>query len=372
MDKHAFFVAATGQHVGKTTSCLGLVAGLKNRGAQVGFMKPIGQQYVNVEEGLKVDKDAVLFRELFKLPHSYSWMSPLVISSGMTRDFLDKKQELKSLQKPILEAFHNLRENTQSLVVEGSGHMGVGSIVGMSNASVAALLNLPVILVIKGGLGSSFDEFMLNFTLAQQAGCRIAGVIVNRVLEDKKAMIQEYLPKALAPLGVPILGYIPFQESLSRPMMSDFELLFAQPILGDPSWKKRHFERFYTASATLSEFSLQNHLRELIIVDAGREDLLLSLVSHYHQARLSSGIDLMGGLILSGSKAPSTSILEQLMQAGIPVLYSPLSHFEAIHKIDSFVSKIRLEDTSKIEEAMQLVQQHVDFDLLLHQVRSSR
>jgi BioD-like phosphotransacetylase family protein len=83
---------------------------------------------------------------------------------------------------------------------------------------------------------------------------------------------------------------------------------------------------------------------------------------------MAEGIDLMGGLILTGQSPPSQDIFEQVVQAGIPVLYTPLSHFEAIHKIDNFVSKIRMEDTSKIQEAMHLVEQHIDFDLLLSQV----
>jgi phosphate acetyltransferase len=368
MNKYAFFVAATGQHVGKTTSCLGLLAGLKNRGQKVGFMKPIGQQFVIADNGHKVDKDAVLFHSLFNIEHPYSSMSPLVISSGVTRDFLDGRLKIEDLKKTVQEAFDELLETSQTVVVEGSGHMGVGSIVSLSNAHVAALLNLPVILVIKAGLGSSFDEFMLNYTLAKAAGCRIAGVIVNRVIEEKREMIRQYLPKALKPLGVPILGYIPYQESLTRPMMSDFESLFNQPILGETDWKKRHFDHIYTASSTPRDFTSHTYCRELVIVDASREDFILSLANHYHNRRMAEGIDLMGGLILTGQSPPSQDIFEQVVQAGIPVLYTPLSHFEAIHKIDNFVSKIRMEDTSKIQEAMHLVEQHIDFDLLLSQV----
>ena len=44
LSKKAFFVAATGQHVGKTTTCLGLVSGLLKTHKNVGFIKPIGQR----------------------------------------------------------------------------------------------------------------------------------------------------------------------------------------------------------------------------------------------------------------------------------------------------------------------------------------
>ena len=55
MKEKGFFVAATGQNVGKTTVCLGLVSGLKKRLASVGYMKPIGQEHIETESGRPPD-----------------------------------------------------------------------------------------------------------------------------------------------------------------------------------------------------------------------------------------------------------------------------------------------------------------------------
>ena len=94
MRNRAIFVAATGQHIGKTTTCLGLVAGAENVLGQgnVAYMKPVGQRHVVVDGGLKVDKDVVLFKHQFNLDKcSYPNLSPVVIPAGYTRDFLDGK-----------------------------------------------------------------------------------------------------------------------------------------------------------------------------------------------------------------------------------------------------------------------------------------
>ena len=61
-----FFIASTGQNVGKTTLSLGLFSGLRKRGICVGYMKPIGQELGKTAVGTFVDKDAVLFKEYFK------------------------------------------------------------------------------------------------------------------------------------------------------------------------------------------------------------------------------------------------------------------------------------------------------------------
>ena len=59
------FIAATRQHVGKTTVSLAVLSGLRKRfGDRVGFVKPVGQQHVPVgAKGIRVDKDVQLMKE---------------------------------------------------------------------------------------------------------------------------------------------------------------------------------------------------------------------------------------------------------------------------------------------------------------------
>jgi hypothetical protein len=92
--KKAVFVASTGQHIGKTTTCLALVAGAEQilGKGEIGFIKPVGQKHVVVEGGLKVDKDVVLFKQHFNLSRcNYRDLSPVLIPAGYTKDFLDGK-----------------------------------------------------------------------------------------------------------------------------------------------------------------------------------------------------------------------------------------------------------------------------------------
>lgn len=57
----AVYVAATRQHVGKTSTCLGLLQGLTSRIDRIGFLKPVGQESVYVEHAnVRVDKDVAV------------------------------------------------------------------------------------------------------------------------------------------------------------------------------------------------------------------------------------------------------------------------------------------------------------------------
>ena len=219
------FIAATGQNVGKTTLCLGLLAALSKRFTSVGFLKPVGQHHVEVDNGLQVDKDVVLFKEHFQLSSHYSDMSPVILPSGFTRDFLDGKVQKDEIESQIVRAYEKISQQNEFTIVEGTGHIGVGSIVQMNNAKVASLLGLDVIIISSGGLGSAHDDLALNIALCHTHGVQVRGIILNRVLEDKREMIETYFPKSLEAWGIPLIGCLPYNAFLSTPTLKDFENL---------------------------------------------------------------------------------------------------------------------------------------------------
>ena len=103
MGSKGFFVASTGQNVGKTTTSLGLVAGLHKRKIQAGFMKPVGQEHVKLPSGEFVDKDVILFKEHFHLKDSYEHMSPVHqrLSRSKNPYSRPEKQDRRKLQKTL-------------------------------------------------------------------------------------------------------------------------------------------------------------------------------------------------------------------------------------------------------------------------------
>lgn len=146
------FVAATRQHVGKTTVSLALMSGLQKRFNKVGFLKPVGQQHVPVQDSSKqtllVDKDVVLVREHFHLNHiDYRHMSPVIIPSGYTRRYVDGEIDFEEQLQQVHTAMEHVHENSDVVLVEGTGHCAVGSIVGLNNAKVASQLGADMVLM---------------------------------------------------------------------------------------------------------------------------------------------------------------------------------------------------------------------------------
>ena len=361
----AFFIAATGQNVGKTTTCLGLLSGLKKRFSSIGFFKPVGQEYIETETGVHVDKDVVLFKSHFKLPDSYEEMSPVLFPRGFTRDYLDGKIDRQLLTNKISRSFQAIAKTKEITIVEGTGHTGVGSIVELNNAQVAALLNIPVILVASGGLGSSFDELTLNHTQCEKYGVRVAGVILNRVLAEKREMIIHYMSRALDRWKIPLLGSIPYDPFLSMPTMYDFELLFQTELISGSEHKLRHFHHIRLIASSDEIYHTLIVRSQLIITPADREDVILTTLTRFWDAKiLNPNHDIETGFILTGKHPPNEAIVEQIKRAGIPMLFVPVSSFVAMKMINTYTTKIRKGDTAKIEEAVQIVEKHIDFNLL--------
>jgi len=357
MSNNAVYIASTGQNVGKTTLSLGLFHGLQKRLGSVGFLKPVGQQHVLTDGGYKADKDAVLFKEHFEITSSYPVISPVICDSGFTRDFLDHKIDPKALLKKIQASYHEIQKEHNYVLLEGTGHVGVGSIFELSNATVARALNTEVVIIASGGLGSAIDELTLNIEMLLEHGVKVKGVLLNRVKDEKREMILNYFPKALRRWNIPLIGAIPFLPYLSLPTMQDFSTKLKAPFLTGEECALRHFQSSDLVASSLDSFVKELQPDQLIITPACREDIVLEML-HNPKA-------IHGGMILTGSTPPREPLLEEIKKSKLPILFTATCPFEVMQQITSFKAKIQKEDTKKIARAIELVETHVNFDELL-------
>ena len=150
------FLAATGQNRGKTTASLGLFAAFAGRDLNTAFMKPVGQRWI-VLDGAPADEDAALMRAVFDLPDPTHLLSPVQIPRGFTRRVIEG-EVVEDLSARIVAARDEMAHGRDLILLEGTGHAGVGAVIGLSNADVAALLGAPVIIVSEGGIGRPIDE----------------------------------------------------------------------------------------------------------------------------------------------------------------------------------------------------------------------
>src|SRR5271170_4739589 len=226
------FIAATRQNYGKTTMSLGLIAALQNHFPRIGYIKPVGQRFVEIEEQ-KIDEDTVLMDAVYQMNCPLVDMSPIAVEPDFTRKYLQSSNN-EALVKKIQKAFDRVAWEKDFVLCEGSGHAGVGSVFDLSNAQVAKILGAKVIIVSQGGIGKPIDEVYLNQAVFEREGVEIIGVILNKVLPDKVEFITEFARRGLRRKGLDLLGVLPHRHLLSSPSVELIREELQAELLNSP------------------------------------------------------------------------------------------------------------------------------------------
>lgn len=358
------FIAATKQNDGKTTVSLGLVCNFQQIFKKVGFIKPIGQRYLE-EEGLKIDEDSILIEKVCGIKCGLKDMSPIAVEKGFTERYISKPDQ-KSISRQIQDAFRRVSKKQELVIVEGTGHAGVGSVFDHSNAAVARLLGCKVILISSGGIGRPIDEIILNKALFEKEGVKVLGVIVNKVLPAKFDKISRLVRKGMERKGVNVLGVIPYNPILSQPTIeqileeTNFELLSG----------KEYLEQ-YISSIIVGAMQPQDATKYInndtfLITPGDREDMIRLALGCLREG--NSGLLKICGIILTGGMLPGKDLLEALNKACIPVLFTKADTYDVATTVHDLTVKIRPRDRIKIEAAVKMIKNNVDMDKILSQM----
>src|SRR5881628_516095 len=150
------FIAATRQNDGKTTTSLGLLSAMQDIYKRIGYIKPVGQRFIEIEEQ-KIDEDTILMDRVYRLNCPLVDMSPIAVEPDFTRKYLESSN-YDALVEKIQNAFDRVAWEKDFVLCEGSGHAGVGSVFDLSNARAAQLLAAKVIIMSQAGIGKPIDE----------------------------------------------------------------------------------------------------------------------------------------------------------------------------------------------------------------------
>jgi BioD-like phosphotransacetylase family protein len=353
------YVAATQQHDGKTTVCVGLYIGARRRGYRACFIKPVGQRYL-VEDGVKADEDAVLFKKALMAVGALQSLSPVTIPRGFTEEYIFNRRP-EAIRRQILDAFHDVAAGSDMAIIEGTGHAGVGSVIDSSNAQVARLLGADCVIVAQGGIGRCIDEICLNLALLEKEGVRCLGAIINKVFEEKYDKVSRAVRQGLANAGVPCLGVIPYCTELTYPTVAQLrdelglEALCGEAYVGN----KVH-------SIIVGAMAPQNmigYLKDgsLVVVPGDRVDNVVISVNAHLMSRGGGG-PRIAALLLTGGLIPPLSIVNMLSQVDVPVLLSEEDTATAAYRARELVAKITPRDADKIDLAEKLVAENVDLE----------
>ncbi|TFG69411.1 MAG: hypothetical protein E4H24_00640 [Thermomicrobiales bacterium] len=354
------YLAATGQNRGKTTVSLGVLDGFKRRGLSTSFLKPVGQRTV-IEDGAPADEDAVLMKQVFGLYEPLSQMSPVHIPRGFTQAYIEG-DVVEDLPARIRSA-HAAFADRDALLIEGTGHAGVGAVIGLSNAAVAAMLGAPAVIVSEGGVGRPIDEIVLNAALFERHGVKVAGAIVNKVDLDAKPGLAGTLERGLERHGIPLLGVLPYRPILSNPTLAMVvEGLHGETIHPGPNLD------LVIGGIAIGAMEPEHMLRRigprsLVIVPGDRTDVIDAILGAHWDAS-DGGIGALG-LLLSGGYPLENHTLAAIRAADVFAMDVPDDTYQVASDLHDLLVKTHPADLGKITEIKALLWEHLFIDRIL-------
>jgi dethiobiotin synthetase len=378
MRPKVIYISGFRQHAGKTITSLGLISLLRKIYApeDIGYIKPVGQELFTLANGIKTDKDTKILQNFLLPDLDMSLASPVKIPSGVTKTFLTSKhreQITKNYIKDIKHAIDSISDK-KIIIAEGTGHPGVGSIVGLSNADVCKILDAEIIYLAGGGLGKSIDMLTTDLTFFAAKGVQVRGIIFNKIFPHKLEIMRKYISedflnmmyKGYFKKPIKILGFLPEIEYLNKPSMRQIMKKFPDAIpIGDPLTKD-----WETPCGNIKIISVPEELfhpeeylqsRDVIIISAGSANRLSRIIDY--NKRLKSKL---AGIILSCTRTSEldNEKLEKIQSQGIPafsVSMDTAKTDDILHKcIDT--TKIQPYDSDKIFQVFDLFDKYYDFD----------
>jgi hypothetical protein len=326
------YIAATGRNVGKSTISFALINHLISTGAKVGFMKPVGQRWLQSSWG-QVEEDVILMKEAFNFAEAPTDMNPIIIKKGFTEEFLAKPVK-PDLSSSILTAYEHVSQDKDYVIIEGTGHAGVGSVINQSNADVAKLLEAKVILVAKGGIGSAIDSLELNREFFESKGCQVIGVIINKVLVNKLDKVKKNIKRYCQHNKMRLLGMVPYSPILSNPTLGQIIDEMNPEIWNETDERDLVTEKIFVGAYPLQEFlEYVNEQKGMLlgVFPTTRLDLLMAIPTLNKNLKDKNRIF---AILLSGDSPPSKYAMDSLRHENINILWNKGYNLTALFYLD--------------------------------------
>ena len=304
----------------------------------------------------------MLIRDYFGQAGALRDMSPVTVPTGFTANYVFDRDK-DAIYAAIDAAMGRIAPDVDMVLVEGTGHAGVGSVIDASNADVAAHLNAKAIIIAGGGIGSSIDEICLNKALFELAGVEVIGAIINKVRPDKYEKVSVAVRQGLANKGIRCLGLVPFEAGLTYPTVRQLsEELSFECVAGHSYLDAR------VTSTIVAAMSPQNTARYLkrdtfVIVPGDRVDNILVSIATQLVGKLSDE-RRVAGILLTGGMVPDEMIRDLMRESHVPVLLTTDDTFRAAARVERLTVKIGPADKDKVQTACEMIQTYVDIDAI--------
>jgi len=202
------FVTGTDTGVGKTVvaAALGLAAQAQGRSA-------VGLKPAQTGDDGTSTTDAAFVQGVLGTSEPEGAVCPYSLRAPLAPAVAAELEERRLDTAVVAAAYAALRRRHDYVVVEGAGGVLVPFADGVNMGDLVALLNLPVVVVARPGLGT-LNHTLLTLDALHRRGLRVLGVVISG-FPAEPGLDAATNPAVLARLSpVPLLGVLPFDPEL--------------------------------------------------------------------------------------------------------------------------------------------------------------
>ncbi len=209
-----YFITGTDTGVGKTLVAGGLAALYRDRGLDVGVMKPVATGCKRVNNTL-ISDDAIFLKNVAEVDDEYELINPVSFEQPLAPTVAARLSNSKIDLEKIRKNYDSLCAFHEYIIVEGIGGLLVPLDAYYFVVDMATEMELPLIVVSRPTLGT-INHTLLTVSYARQHGLDVKGIIINETAEHTDDNVKRTNAEEIKRLTeLPILGVIPFDERLN-------------------------------------------------------------------------------------------------------------------------------------------------------------
>ncbi|MEN8098451.1 MAG: phosphotransacetylase family protein [Chloroflexota bacterium] len=327
------YVVSTGSYTGKSAVSLALALGLREKGYNVRYQKPVGASLMRFGDQF-IDEDAYVAWSTLGIDLPWDLSSPVLLTEA-TRN-LPLSGPVEGLLDKIAASLEIVRKGQELVIMEGLARTFDGISLGLSAPEIAEKINASVLAVIGYRRDLDPDSIMISKRLFKD---RLVGVVVNGVPSRLLDTVQEELQPYCERISVPLIGVFPRDRVLRSITVGEL----AEELGGEVLCAEDKLDELVetvalgamTGDAALRFF--QGKSNKAVITGGDRSDVILAAL------RTSTKC-----LILTGNLRPAVRVLSAAADRCVPVILVKTDTLTTTELVDRAVGHVRLSSPKQI------------------------
>jgi hypothetical protein len=347
------FIISNRAFTGKNLFALGLAMTLKEKGYNVGYMRPLGR--IPFKKGQEVyDEEAFFIKEMLGLEDPLNIISPFVFTYE-TQYRLLNGEDLRIKEK-VKEAISE-QNNKDFLIIVGANNIFEGYCLGIDAINIVKDTNGKVIAIQHWDSEFAMDDI---FGIKDLSGDRFIGAVINKVPVEQYHHVKEKVVPFMEGRGIKVLGIFKKDKLLEavtvRRLMEAINggLVCCEDKLDE-------FVENLSIGAMDPETALSYFLRipnKAVITGIHRTDIQLVAMETSTKC-----------LILTGGMHVSETVTGIARAKGIPIIVTALDTFTAVDRMEKLMGKAVILEKNKAIKAKDIVSIEFDLEEFLRRVK---